>query len=406
MKERIQIITYSGTEKNFKDNNVVLSKISTPRSLDEFDINIIMLTDKEIWESKSKTINKVNCSNDLKNLGVMINYMHNTQILIVLPQNCTYYYYYDHIRGHGYFNNSELKDMLDELSSQILNDLCNILGVMRLNYENTLTKIGNKEYKAAFYFQVNDGILKSKKSNKSTVVRLHNIGYATTLEMLEKDDMLCLLRELHLIEQKDSAPDWIKEIPMFDDDVQRDLIANKKNEIAELNQVIKVAQGKLDNNMHFKYILYTSGDDLVEVVFEILQNMLGCDLSEFVDKKKEDFLFDIGGHIYIGEIKGVNHNVKNENVSQLDVHYQSFLEEHPEFTENDISAILIMNHQKNKPVTERENVHEQQINLAKRNGSLIIESYILLKMYDKYTKNELTREECINMFQEEGLLVL
>lgn len=65
-----------------------------------------------------------------------------------------------------------------------------------------------------------------------------------------------------------------------------------------------------------------------------------------------------------------------------------------------------MNHQKNKPVTERENVHEQQINLAKRNGSLIIESYILLKMYDKYTKNELTREECINMFQEEGLLVL
>ena len=65
-----------------------------------------------------------------------------------------------------------------------------------------------------------------------------------------------------------------------------------------------------------------------------------------------------------------------------------------------------MNHQKNKPVIERENVHEQQINLAKRNGSLIIESYILLKMYDKYTKNELTREECINMFQEEGLLVL
>ena len=62
-------------------------------------------------------------------------------------------------------------------------------------------------------------------------------------------------------------------------------------------------------------------------------------------------------------------------------------------------------YQKNKPVTERENVHEQQINLAKRNGSLIIESYILLKMYDKYTKNELTREECINMFQEEGLLV-
>ena len=49
-------------------------------------------------------------------------------------------------------------------------------------------------------------------------------------------------------------------------------------------------------------------------------------------------------------------------------------------------------------------MHEQQINLAKRNGSLIIESYVLLKMYGKYINNELSREECINMFQEEGLL--
>lgn len=144
-------------------------------------------------------------------------------------------------------------------------------------------------------------------------------------------------------------------------------------------------------------------DKYIMIPIELLIPQIMISLNEWNLSEK---IIIVGGHIYIGEIKGVNHNVKNENVSQLDVHYQSFLEEHPEFTENDISAILIMNHQKNKPVTERENVHEQQINLAKRNGSLIIESYILLKMYDKYTKNELTREECINMFQEEGLLVL
>lgn len=404
MKDKIQIITYSGNEEEFEDNNVVLSNLSAPRSLDEFDLNVIMLADKEMWENEEAKPDRLDCSDDLKSLGIMINNIQKTQIVIVLPQNYIYHYYRGSSPWQEYNYSLELKAMLRELMCSILNELCEYFGYSELNYENTLTYVGDKEYKAAFYFQTDDAILKSNRSNKATVVSLPDIGYATTLEILGKDDIFGLLRELDLIEQKENVPDWINEIQMFDDDLQSNLIENKMKEIEELDQIVKNAQEKLDINMRYKSILYTSGDDLVEVVFEILQNMLGCDLSEFEDKKKEDFLFDIGGHIYIGEIKGVNHNVKNENISQLDVHYQSYLDEHPEYNENDISAILIMNHQKNKPVTERENVHEQQINLAKRNGSLIIESYVLLKMYGKYTNNELSREECINMFQDEGLL--
>ena len=194
---------------------------------------------------------------------------------------------------------------------------------------------------------------------------------------------------------------------MFDDKKQLEIIQENNIIIGEANQKISNAMAILNKNDEYKSILYTNGDELVNVVFEILENILGCDLSNFQDVKKEDFLFELEGHYFIGEIKGVNHNVKSENVSQLDVHYQSFKDAHPEIADSDISAILIMNHQKNKPVFERESVHENQIQLSKRNGSLIVETMTLLKLYEKYTNQEVLREQCINMLKEStGLLTL
>lgn len=144
---------------------------------------------------------------------------------------------------------------------------------------------------------------------------------------------------------------------------------------------------------------------MVNIVFEILENMLGCDLSQFEDKKNEDFLFEQDGYVFIGEIKGVNHNVKSDNVAQLERHYQGYLEEHENRSEDNVKAILIMNHQKNKPIETREQVHERQINLAKRNGSLIIETITLLRMFERYWKGDMSRENCLELFKmKEGLL--
>ena len=107
---------------------------------------------------------------------------------------------------------------------------------------------------------------------------------------------------------------------------------------------------------------------------------------------------EIGDDVFIGEIKGVNHNVKSENVSQLDVHYQSFLEDSGK-SENHVFALLIMNHQKNKDLTKREPVHENQVKLAKRNGSLIIDTFVLLKLFEKYKSEEISREYCMQLLK-------
>lgn len=134
--------------------------------------------------------------------------------------------------------------------------------------------------------------------------------------------------------------------------------------------------------------------------------MLGCDLSEFTDKKKEDFKFMINDKVFIGEIKGVTPNVKKANVSQLDVHVQEHLDDNDEESKN-IIALLIINHQRNKPISAREGVNDEVIKLAERNGSLIVETITLLKLFEQYLLGKKSRDECIDtLANTTGLLEL
>ncbi len=171
------------------------------------------------------------------------------------------------------------------------------------------------------------------------------------------------------------------------------------------NENISAAIERLNKNNEYKSILFTNGDELIKVVFEILEIMLGWDLSHFVDLKKEDFLFEMEDIVFIGEVKGVTSNVKNENVSQLEVHYQGYLEEHEEIDDKQVKALLIINHQRNKPLEQREPVHERQINLANKYESLIVETATLLRMFEKYLGGNLSREECLELLKtNKGIL--
>lgn len=66
-----------------------------------------------------------------------------------------------------------------------------------------------------------------------------------------------------------------------------------------------------------------------------------------------------------------------------------------------------MNHQRNYESKDRQPVHENQIKLAVRNGSLIIESCTLLKLFEMFKSSEITSDECIELFKDRtGLLEL
>lgn len=405
----IQIINYSGKMDKIPEN-VTVSKIENPQSLDSYEIVFVDYRDTQIWHNHSSRSDSVDMRKDIVNLNKMIFRSKTAKIIIILPQNTDYNYHYgiDYESGYEHFLDREsLKNMTNTII-KILFEMESVYP-FKLIFENTNTLIGETEVGASFYFEQisNDRVLtRSEKSNKITAITYQNM-IITSLNLSSLELMMKFYSFLvQKGNKKEEVPEWMESLRMFDDESQYEIIRINEESIKESNSKIAQAKATIQKNNEFKSVLYTNGDELVEVVFEILQEITGCNLDLFIDKKKEDFLFQLEDHVYIGEIKGVSHNVKNENISQLDVHYQSYLDEHPEIEEDKVSAILIINYQKNKPLEQREDVHENQIKLAQRNGSLIISTYILLKMFEGYRKNVYTREQCLGYLREKGMLEL
>lgn len=404
----IQVVTFDGKDTRYNCEEVVQYSLHDIRSLDEYEIDVIDLSSSYIWRSDGKTESNVNVSKDLNSIVRMIKNSKTAYVVIVLPQNENFYYYkYD----RKYLYNTELKDMLYSVRTEILSGLFETFNGISLTYENTRSHVGSMIYEAAFYFEgyaywENEFVISSIRSQKPTVIQ-RSRTFMTTLKISDTKRLTNFLDGIGILEKKEVVPNWISEIKMFDDIEQETKISEWQNEVERIQDNIKCSQNKLADNMRMKSILYTSGDKLVEVVFDILEELMGCDLSGFVDDKKEDFLFEVGENVFIGEIKGVKHNVKNENISQLEVHFQGYLDEHEDKNPNSVKALLIMNHQNNKAPEEREPVKDTQINLAKRNGSLIIETTVLLNLLEEYRSGKKTREMVIDMIaNNSGLLKL
>ena len=400
--KRVQIISNSGA-KAINENTVTYSKLNSPKALDDYDINIIDLRDDYLWENDENSEKAINKSNDFRSISKMINNSKRTKVVVMLPQN-VYFKYYRYSTGK-YRYTIPLKDMISNMIG-IIGGLTDSINMCSIAFENTVTVINNEEIQAAFYFENRaflDGKTYSNRSGKITTVLVNDI-YFTTLALSNEKQIIGFLQLLGLLEDEAEIPDWFENILMFNDQELKARIQKAEKKIAELEESISLSESELDINNRFKSILYSTGDELVDVVKEILSDMLGIDLSGFVDEKKEDFNFELNGKIYIGEVKGVNHNVKRENVSQLDLHVNGYLDDNTDKTQNDIVALLIINHQKNKDPQDREPVNEQQVKLAEKYGSLIVETKMLLELYSDYKSGTITRDAIIELFDQVGLL--
>lgn len=404
----IQLLTHDGSNEEFEGDNIFVNKIHDARSLDDYLINVINLDDELIWQNNGNSNNVINSIKDFISLGAMINSSKKSSIVILFPQNQIFRYNRGiNKKGYeDYLSRCELKDMIPTMIIKILSLLNTTLKGIKVIYEITRTEINGSEFLASFSFVdiKQDVILtKSKISNKPTTIRHGNI-ILTTLKISDYVSLKDFLSEIKLIQKKETNPDWFKEIQMFDDVVQKDIIKTNNNIILKAEDNIKEAESVLERNKRYKSILYTSGDELVSVIFDILKEMFGWDLDSFNDVKEEDFNIEHDNKVFIGEIKGITSNVKNANVSQLDNHVQNYLDEH-DIDSGRIKSLLIINHQRNKALNNREKVNDKTIALAKRNGSLIIETITLLKMFEKYLCEELSKEECLQLvISNTGLL--
>lgn len=366
--------------------------------MDEFDINFIDLRDSGIWVDNNREPTTLNCINDLRHLCMMMKNCKRARCIVMFPQNCFYDYFY--INGH-YNKHHELKNLRTFVNEIIFEDLLGIEQYCDFFYENTHTKIFNQEMSASFYFDEKNALTKSNKSEKATTIEVGNI-FLTTLDLpCNSEAIFDFVKYIGLMESDQTAPEWFEEIEMFDDQELKEKISDIKAQIDLLKTEEQIAQEQLKDNNKLKSILFTNGDELVVEVYRILEKILECDLSEFVDKKKEDFQIVKEDISFIGEIKGVNSNVKNANVSQLDVHVQNYLDTcNEKGLEVTAKGLFIINPQRKRTLNERDKVGEDQIAC-----SLIILTENLLSIYEKYMDENITTAEIKEVFStKDGIL--
>lgn len=411
----IQIITSDVDKyKNYSNKKYKISNLTEIQALDDFEICIIDLNSEILWRNVRDDIDSINSIKDLKTIKTAMMNSQKTTILIVFPQNRFFkfnYAYSSDISGKKYNRECRLKDIQDAFMGIINNNLI-LLNNCYISFEKSISNIDNQDINADFYFSdiKYSGyipIVFSKKSNKITTI-MKDKRIITTLDILRDEVILGSFIEKYCIdnEKEKNIPEWIKDVKILNDEQLEEERKNNLSEIQSLTEKNEKIDEELDQNLEYKSILYSTGNELVKVVLKMLDEILENDSSTFVDEKKEDFLIKKDDVTFIGEIKGVNTSVNNGNVSQLDNHVQNYIDLlDKKGVEENVKGLLIINHQRTKPLEERQEVHEHQIKLATRNCALIIESQTLLNIYESYRLKKITGEEIKNIFKNEiGLL--
>lgn len=392
---KIQIIN-KGKIANNDNEMYMFSEISAPKSFEEFDINIINLNDTAMWRNRginlSDAINNIKDFRTLKTLSdrtksnVLILYPQDTNYLIQDYQGC--YVKYDQIKNITNIVIRNIREIFEKSP--------------KIYYGEATTVINKNKYKSDFSFFDDDEIYGFKAVLQTmgkdiNTLKIDNM-YFTTLEIKSTEDLDVYLKKIGLLKKhKNNKPEWMEDIKMFNDEKLNKENLEYRQQIEDIDMKIKENNEKLENNDRLKSILYSSGEFLVEVVFDILEDMFGWDLSGFIDEKKEDFKYEDGDIVYIGEIKGLTSNVRNEYISQLDVHKQTYIDDHENIDKSKVRSILIINKERNKPLTERHEVNKDQESLAVRNESLVITTEILLKMYEKYLFEDRKKDDYIKL---------
>ncbi|MGL4695194.1 hypothetical protein [Enterococcus larvae] len=397
---KIQLITTREWHESSKE--FVISPFNSFEDLEKFDVNVIDLNESSIWDIGNGISDFENFpfAEYLVKIKEDAAFSEKAKLLYLFPQDLL-------IHDNG--SSKHLKNMTRWFDKQ----LEFIFRKMPpYKYLFSKTEINGKRIPSDFCFEtinkensmMTQGIEASDRDY--TTISYDNI-VVTSINLDTNNNLIYFLQKIGLYRQMTSedAPHWMEEIIMFDDDVQNEIIAIAEEKIAEENKKVATANEKLLENKQYKSILYTNGDALVEVVFRIFSEMLNVDLEEFEDQKREDIEFRIDDKVFIGEIKGISDFVKAKHLSQLDTHLYNFLERNPDIYEENVYKILIINHQRKKPLDERISVDKNQINLAvNKYESLILETIELLRIFEKFIEKKITSKQIVDKLTKTGIL--
>ena len=210
----IQILTYSGNEKELQGEGIKLNKIHDAEALDSFEINIINLQDNKMWRTRERGPVTIDTIYDFISLSKMIKSSKQSNIIIFLPQNGKFTYN-TWQSEQAYWKHQEFKDTLGNFQA-ILGQVFQPLSALDIIYENTTTIVGNNRISASFHFDENTeyAFTKSEKSNKPTTVEVEG-KIISTLNISNCNEVQDFLSLIGLIKEKSKAPEWMEGINML-----------------------------------------------------------------------------------------------------------------------------------------------------------------------------------------------
>lgn len=368
-----------------------ISTFEHPKSFDEFDINVIDLNSPNLWSFSPEYQKCTEAVYHLKTLKEIMENSKKSMSIILMPANTKV----SLLRSGGLTAQTIL---IKDIIKQINYELCELtLSYARLRYEISTTTIDEQDFYSDFVFDdVDYETIKRSNGGKSTIVKHNERLYSTTLLIKNAtNDLEILISFIVSRFQKSDVPDWFNGFEYFDDV----MLKNKRNKLLDIYRQIEDIDRQIDENNKFKSILYSTGDELVGVVKEILVDIFKLTDSHFTDVKKEDFRFEFEDVNFMVEIKGINTNIKNSNIAQCKKHVTDFLIAEDTMSPNDVKGLLIINPQRDIEPSKREPIHANQISYAKSEGILIITTLELLKLYQAYTKDEVVSNKCFEIFK-------
>lgn len=213
----IQLLVYDTRLYNtYSNTKYKISRFDEFEDLNNFETNIIDLSNEYIWRFLGRIPASVNCFLGLIKIRDAIKYCKESKIIIILPQNIEFIY---NCVGIRYESRLYLKNIIFYMT-KIIDEKVIPLGTINFNFEENITNINGQYIKSDFYFiNTEKRIFKDltfSNNKRVTTIKSENV-FLTTLDILDsKGTILNNFIELYckILEEENEIPEWIKEILM------------------------------------------------------------------------------------------------------------------------------------------------------------------------------------------------
>lgn len=305
---------------------------------------------------------------------------------VIIIYNSLYSEDYD---GYQYLNN-KYKIKFKELDCSIIED----------SYDDySIGNVRHDGYAVSMKFSSGYGKCFIKNTKNCYIMRNENVSIIHDVkecfvgpkaERMEQITITYMnLLQITTIAQK---PKWINNIRILNDNIIQDELNTLDEEIKKLKLAKLEKEMMLSSNEEYKKVLYSSGDELVDVVEKILIEMLSIPIDG-LDRKKQDLYFKLDGINVLAEVKGVNDPFQRDNISQAKRHVTDFANENGIYGEDvnkTCKGLLIINPYRKQDLKEKlakEFYSKEVIKDAKFENICTLDTYTLLNYYSKWRNN-------------------